>query len=59
MKDVDEPVESEIPDFEARLSSAIKKAVTENVTGRDKKHRIDLSRFTWTHVARKIIKEPF
>ena len=59
MKNVDEPVESEIPDFEARLSGAIIKSVTENIIGRDKKHRIDLSSFTWTHVARKIIKEPF
>lgn len=59
MKDVDEPLESEISDFEARLSSAIIKSVTENVIGREKKHRIDLSSFTWTHVARKIIKEPF
>lgn len=58
MKNVDEPLESELPSFEARLACSIKNSVTKNNILQKRKCKLDMSGFTWNHVADKIIKEP-
>ncbi|WP_028829696.1 glycosyltransferase family 4 protein [Proteocatella sphenisci] len=58
MKNMDEPVESELPSFEARLADSIKNSVIKNKIMQKRKCKVDMSRFTWAHVADKIIKEP-
>lgn len=58
MKNMDEPLESELPSFEARFADSIKNSVIKNKIIQKRKCKVDMSRFTWAHVADKIIKEP-